>query len=360
MKAAVCREFGEDLVIEEITLAAPKANQVLVDLSACAICHSDILYIEGAWGGHLPAVYGHEAAGIVRSVGDAVTDYAAGDSVLVTLIQSCGTCPTCASGHPVSCQKPYDRVGSSPITLADGETAEHGLQTGAFAEQVVVDQSQIVKIPDDMAKDSASLLACGVITGLGAVTNTADVRPGHSVVVIGAGGVGLNTIQGAALCGATKIIALDLEDEKLEGALEFGATHAIKASDPDVAKQIRAITKSRGADFVFVTVGAIQAFQSAINFMGPRGEMIMVGMPPSGDKMEFEPVNITALSQSFRGSLMGETVLKRDIPWLVDQYQQGRLKLDELVSNRYSLDQINEAIADTKAGKSRRNVIVFD
>ncbi|MCP5076384.1 MAG: Zn-dependent alcohol dehydrogenase [Rhodobacteraceae bacterium] len=359
MKAAVCREFGKDLAIEEVSLAPPGPKQVAVDVGACAICHSDIFYVDGAWGGHLPAVYGHEAAGVVSSVGNQVTDYAPGDHVLVTLIKSCGTCPTCSSGHPVNCEEGYDRVASSPITLADGEVAEHGLQTGAFAEAVVVDQSQVVKIPEDIQKDVARLLACGVITGLGAVTNTAGVRAGESVVVVGAGGVGLNAIQGAKLCGAATIIALDLEDEKLQGAVEFGATHAIKATDKDVIKQVRKATGGRGADYVFVTVGAIQAFEAAPRFLATRGEMIMVGMPPSGAKASYEPVMLTALSQSMKGSLMGETVLKRDIPWLIEQYRQGRLKLDELITNRYSLDQINEAIADTKAGKSRRNVIVF-
>ncbi|MCP5086759.1 MAG: zinc-binding dehydrogenase [Rhodobacteraceae bacterium] len=359
MKAAVCREFGKDLTIEDVTLAAPTADQVAVKIDACAVCHSDIFYIDGAWGGHLPAVYGHEAAGIVSAVGSDVTDYQTGDSVLVTLIKSCGTCPTCASGHPVNCEVGYDRVGSSPITLADGDIAEHGLQTAAFAESVVVDQSQVVKIPEDIPKDAASLLACGVITGLGAVTNTAAIRPGCSVVVVGAGGVGLNAIQGAVLSGATKIIALDLEPEKLDGALEFGATHALNAADKDVAKQVRKVTGGRGADFVFVTVGAIKAFETAPRMLAARGEMIMVGMPPSGAMASYEPVMLTALSQSMKGSLMGETVLKRDIPWLIEQYRQGRLKLDELITNRYSLDQINEAIADTKAGKSRRNVIVF-
>jgi len=359
MKAAVCHEVGTELVIEEISLQPPTAGQVAVKIDACAICHSDISYIEGAWGGHLPAVYGHEAAGTISAVGSGVTEYAAGDSVIVTLIKSCGTCPTCSSGHQVNCEQSTDRIKSSPISLADGTVAEHGLDTGAFAEMAVVDQSQVVKIPDDIPKDVASLLACGVITGLGAVVNTAGVRAGKSVVVIGAGGVGLNAIQGAVLVGASKIIVLDLEPEKLEGALEFGATDVINAADKDVARQVRKLTGGRGADFVFITVGAISVFETATRLLAPRGEMIMVGMPPSGAKASYEPVILSALSQSIKGSLMGDTVLKRDIPWLIEQYRQGRLKLDELITNRYSLDQINEAIADTKAGKSRRNVIVF-
>lgn len=359
MKAAVCYEFGAELVIEDVTLQAPKAGQVQVSLDACAICHSDISFINGDWGGHLPAVYGHEAAGTVSALGEGVTGFVVGDSVLATMIRSCGDCPSCASGHLASCEDRYDKVAASPITLANGEVAEHGLLTGAFAEQVVVDQSQVVKIPDDIPKDAACLLSCGVITGVGSVINTAKVKPGDNVVVIGAGGVGLNAIQGAVLAGAARVIALDLQAEKLQAAQEFGATDVIDGADKTAARQIRKLTGGRGADFVFVTVGAIQLFETAPRMLAPRGEMIMVGMPPSGAKASYEPVILSALSQSIRGTLMGDTVLKRDIPWMVEQYRLGRLKLDELVSNRYPLAQINEAIADTKAGKSRRNVIVF-
>ena len=359
MKAAVCREFGAPLSVEEITLNPPKRGQVEVKLEACAICHSDIFAMDGAWGGNLPAVYGHEAAGRVSAVGEGVSDYKVGDPVLVTLLRSCGTCPTCAQGHPVNCEASYDRMGDSPIRLDGGEVAEHGIQTGAFAEAVVVDQSQLAALPEDIAMDVASLLSCGVITGLGAVVNTAQMRPGATCAIVGAGGVGLNSIQGAKIAGATTIIALDLEEGKLEAAKAFGATHGVNVRDADMVDQIKALTGGRGVDFVFVTVGAVQAFEGATAYLAPRGQVIFVGMPPSGEFAKYEPVMITALSHGIRGSLMGETVLKRDIPWLIEQYRQGNLMLDELITNRYSLDQINEAIADTKAGKSLRNVIVF-
>lgn len=360
MKAAVCREFGKPLNIEEVTLSALKTGQVHVEIKACAICHSDIMFASGAWGGHLPSIYGHEAAGFIVGVGDGVDDVSVGDAVLVTLIRACGSCCSCERGHPTDCETPYDRVGDSPLRDADGIVIEHGIATAAFAEEVVVDQSQIIKLPQDFPMDVASLLACGAITGIGAVINSANVPAGSSVVVVGAGGVGLNTIQGACLAKASHVIALDIDDDKLEGAREFGATHTINAKDQDVAEQISEITQRNGADYVFVTVGAIQAYQSAIDYIAPRGELVIVGMPPSGDKMEFEPVNIAALSQVMRGSKMGDTVLQRDIPKLIGYYQSGQLKLDELISNRFSLDQINEAIEDTKAGSSRRNVIIFD
>ena len=357
VKAAVCRAFGEPLTIETITLAEPNSGEVAVKLAACAICFSDISYMDGGWGGHLPSVYGHEAAGTVTSVGAGVSGLEAGDSVLVTLIRSCGTCPTCATAHPSTCTAPFDIV-SHPISAGD-EQVEQGLRTGAFAEAVVVDKSQVVKIPNDIPMDSASLLSCGVITGVGAVVNTAGLRAGQTCVVIGAGGVGLNAIQGARIAGASRIFAVDMTEDKLDAAIEFGATDGVLASSE---KPWRAVKKAlgRGADYVFVAVGAIQAFDDAPKYLAPHGKVVMVGMPHSGQFSKYEPVNVAGVGQQMIGSKMGDVVLSRDIPWMVDLYQQGRLKLDELVSGRWSLDQINEAIADTRAGAARRNVIMFE
>ena len=360
MKAAVCREFGKPLVIEEVTLASVSDDQVHVKVEACAICHSDIMAASGAWGGHLPAVYGHEAAGTVLAVGRNVSNVSVGDAVLVTLIKACGTCAMCSNDHPTDCETPYDRVGDSPLRAADGEILEHGIATAAFAEEVVVDHSQVIGLPDGIDMDAASLLACGAITGIGAVTNSAKMPKGASAAVIGAGGVGLNTIQGAALSEASHVIVLDVEPPKLEAAMEFGATHTVNAMDKDAAEQVRAITDGRGVDYVFVTVGSVAAYKAALDYLAARGELVMVGMTPSGQEMGIEPVNIAAMSQVLRGSKMGDTVLQRDIPVMIEHYKAGRLKLDELITNKYSLDQINDAIADTKAGQSRRNVIVFD
>lgn len=359
IRAAVCHAFNEPLRIETVSLRAPGCGEVEVTLKACAICHSDILYAEGAWGGTLPAVYGHEAAGVVSAVGDGVNGYAPGDHVIVTLIRSCGHCDSCATGRPVQCDTGYDRT-AGPLSTLDGGVLEHGLNTGAFAERVVVDQSQIARVPDEMPMDEASLLACGVITGIGAVTNTAQVTPGSNVVVIGAGGVGLNTIQGAAIAGAARVIAVDIAEDKLEAAREFGATDGVLATAKAPHREAKAICGGRGADFVFVTVGAIQAHQSAARYARKGGKVVIVGMPPSGEAISVEPVMLAASSQTMVGSNMGETNLRRDIPWLVDLWKQGRLKLKELITRRYSLDEINEAIADTKAGHARRNVIVFD
>ncbi|PUB12136.1 zinc-binding dehydrogenase [Yoonia sediminilitoris] len=356
IKAAVCREFGAPLRIETIQLAAPQMGEIEVTLKACAVCHSDISYASGAWGGTLPAVYGHEAAGHVTAVGDGVRGLVVGDPVVVTLIRACGTCPSCGGGNPVICES--GETGN-PLTTPDGAPIEQAMNTGGFAEKVVVDQSQVVKLPETMAMDAAALLACGVITGVGAVVNAAGLRPGQDVVVIGAGGVGLNAIQGARIAGARRIVAVDMSEEKLSIAREFGATDGVLATDD---KPWRAAKKAmgRGADAVIVTVGAIPAYDAAVRYLANGGKVIMVGMPHSGDMSSYEPVMLAATGQGLVGSKMGDVVIARDIPWMVDLYQQGRLKLDELISGRWTLDQINEAIADTKTGSAKRNVIVFE
>ncbi len=359
MKAAVCHEFGQPLVVEEVELRAPEFGEVQVDVKACAICHSDIAYMEGSFGGSLPAVYGHEAAGIVTALGTGTSGYNLGDPVLVTLIRACGHCASCADAAPTTCETVHDRT-RGPLSTSGGGLLEQGLSAGAFAQRVVVDQSQIARIPADIAMEAACLLSCGVITGFGAVSNTAKMNPGSSVVVLGAGGVGLNAIQGAVVCGASKIIAVDMTEEKLDTALEFGATHGVLVTSDKPHKQVKSLTGGRGADYVFVTVGASQAYDGAAKYLARRGSVVAVGMPPMGVKSSYSPLLLADAGQSILGSKMGGTVLKRDIPYLIDLYAQGRLKLDELVTRRYRLDEINDAIADTKAGNARRNVIVFD
>ena len=357
VKAAVCREFGGPLTVEEVTLADPGPNEVEVKVAACAVCFSDISFIDGGWGGRLPAVYGHEAAGTITRVGNGVCGYSVGDTVLVTLIKSCGACRPCLDAHPTACSAPVNRMSGR---IRQGEDIfEQGMNTGAFAESVVVDQSQIVAIPADLPMDSACLLSCGVITGIGAVVNAAGVRPGQNVVVIGAGGVGLNAIQGARIAGAAHIVSIDMTDEKLAAAREFGATAGLLATEAKPWEAARK-TMGRGADAVFVTVGAIPAFDAAGRYLDPCGRVYMVGMPHDGEEAHYEPAIVSALSQGMIGTKMGDVVLRRDVPWLVDFYRQGRLKLDELISGRWRLEEINEAIADTRSGAARRNVIVFD
>jgi Zn-dependent alcohol dehydrogenase len=358
MQAAVCRAFGEPLVIEEVALDPPGPGEVAVDLAACAICHSDIIFADGGWGGQLPAVYGHEAAGVVRQVGAGVISIRPGDHVVVTLIRSCGHCGSCAEGEPVTCETVFARDGQSPLHRANGDALVHGLRTAAFAEAVVVDASQVVVIPPAVPLDAASLLACGVITGFGAVINTAGLRPGSTAVVIGAGGVGLNAVQGAAISGARMVIALDLVPGKLAAARRFGATHSVNAGAPDAVEQVRRLT-GRGADYVFVTVGAKAAIPQALAMAARSGTVVLVGMPASGVTVAVDPGDIAHNNLRILGSKMGGAHIQADIPKLVGLYQQGRLKLDELISGRYPLAQINEAIASARSGEALRNVIVF-
>lgn len=359
LKAAICREFRAPLRIEEIDLAAPNDGEVQVKIAACAICHSDIIFMDGGWGGVLPAIYGHEASGVVQSVGAGVHHVKPGDHVVVTLIRSCGECHYCAQGHQVMCNSTFPLDEKSPLKDAHGAPITHGLRTGAFAEYVTVEASQSVAIPKDVPLDAASLLACGVITGLGAVWNTAQVPAGANVVIIGCGGVGLNAVQGAALCGAKTVIGMDLAPDKLTAALDFGATHTINAADSDAAAKVRDLTDGLGADFVFVTVGAKVAMEQSLSFLSKGGSAVIVGMPENGVMAEYDPGGLADSCQKILGSKMGSARVRIDIPRLVGLYQQGRLKLDELITGRYPLEQINEAAASVRRGEALRNVIVF-
>ena len=357
IKAAVCHEFGAPLQIETIDLREPITGEVEITLGAVAVCHSDISFAEGDWGGDLPAVYGHEAAGFISKTGNAVKGFEIGDRVVVTLIKSCGNCNNCLEGNPTICEANNNAM--PPILSSRGNTIQQVMNCGAFAEKVVVDQSQIVKLNSDLNFTTASLLACGVITGIGAVVNAAKLRPGQDVVVIGAGGVGLNAIQGARIAGARRIVAVDTNKEKLVTAEQFGATNSVLATE----KSPWRISKSligRGADVVFVTVGNSAVYDAAPRYLGYGGKVVMVGMPKTGDKSTYEPVMMAAVSQGMIGSKMGDVIIKRDIPWIIDLYNQGRIKLDQLISKTWDLEQINEAIADTKLGSAKRNVVVFE
>lgn len=359
MRAAVCHAFGEPLVIEEIEIAAASRGEVEVELAACAICQSDIHYAQGAWGGTLPAVYGHEAAGTVSGVGPGVEGLAVGDRVVVTLIRSCGTCDACGRDEPVLCDGTFPLDEHGPLRALDGTAIQQGLRTAAFAERVVVDASQVVVVPRDLPLDSAALLACGVITGFGAVVNTARPEPGSSVVVIGTGGVGLNAVQGAVFAGATTVIAVDPSQAKRRAALSFGATHVVDPTADDVVEVVTGLTGGRRADYVIVTVGAEGAVEQGHLLLRRAGTMVIVGMPAAGVTASFDPGAIANDGHRIIGSKMGSARIAIDIPNLVGLYRDGRLKLDELISERYPLERINEAIASATSGNAIRNVIVF-
>jgi Zn-dependent alcohol dehydrogenase len=360
LKAAVCREFRRPLVVEQVDLDGPGRGEVSVRMVACAICHSDVLAMDGAWGGSLPAVFGHEAAGVVLETGQGVERVRPGDHVVVTLIRSCGSCPACSRGEPPLCETRFPLDERSPLRFPGGGAAiRQGIRTGAFAEQVTVDASQVVRISPDLPLDSASLLACGVLTGAGAVLNTAAVRPGSHVVTIGTGGVGLNCVQGASLCAARTNIAVDLSDRKLEAAEAFGATRTINSAREDARSAVLALTGGWGADYVFIGAGSAAAIEQGVTLLRRGGTLVVVGMTPEGVKVSLEAVDIADRGVRILGSKMGSARPLLDVPMLADLYLGGRLKLDELISGRYGLDDINLAIDGVRDGTALRNVITF-
>lgn len=358
MRAAVCREFGKPFTIEDLALAPPQRGEVRCAVRAAAICHSDITFAEGGWGGSLPAVYGHEASGVVLEVGPMVHGLAPGDRVVITMVRHCGACPCCTRGLHGACESHFPLDGASPILAADGSQITQGLRTGAFAEEVVVEASQLVKIPDDIPFDIASLLACGVITGWGAVVNTAAVPPGANVAIIGTGGVGLNAVQGARLAAARRVIGIDLEDAKLEAAAAFGATHMINGREEDAVERVAQITETRGVDFAFVTVGAPQAFDQSYAMLAPGGAAVLVGVAALGAQSTFDPVTLTSAAQRILGSKLAADI-HRDIPALIALYREGSLKLDELVTRHFPFEEINAAMDASRRGEGLRNVVMI-
>ncbi|MFW2333116.1 alcohol dehydrogenase catalytic domain-containing protein [Ilumatobacter sp.] len=359
VRAAVCREFATPLTVEHLTLADPGPGEVRVRVDAVAICHSDVSYADGEWGGDLPAVWGHEAAGQIVEVGDGV-GFDVGERVVVTLIRSCGECSRCQRGAEVACGERFALDRLTPLSDADGRPIDQGMRTGAFAEQVIVHASQIVPIDEDIPAASASLLACGVITGVGAVLNTAQVAPASTVVVLGCGGVGLNVVQGAALAKADTIVASDPQVAKLDLAIHLGATHAVDPMTDDITTAVDELTGGRMADYVFIATGAPAALASAERLVGTMGAIVVVGMPATGVAGQFDPGALAARNQRILGSKMGTSVIARDIPRLVSRYHDGGLELDGLVSRRFTIDEINEAMDEVRSGAALRNVIVFD
>jgi S-(hydroxymethyl)glutathione dehydrogenase/alcohol dehydrogenase len=357
VRAAVCRQFGAPLTIEDLTLAAPGPGEVRVELGAVAICHSDVSYADGEWGGELPAVWGHEAAGTIVEVGEGV-GFDIGLPVVVTLIRSCGECPRCQRGADVACSAVFDEA--SPLTDSRGDVVVRGMNTAAFAEEVVVHASQVVPIDGEIPIASASLLACGVITGVGAVMNTAKVEPASTVVVLGCGGVGLNVVQGAALAKAATIVAVDVQPAKLDLALRLGATHTHNLTDGPLDATVEAITGGAMADYVFVATGAPSALVGADALVGTMGAIVIVGMPATGVAGHFDPGTLAGRNQRILGSRMGTSVAARDIPALMQRYHDGELELDGLVSTTFPLERINDAMDEVRSGAALRNVIVFD
>jgi S-(hydroxymethyl)glutathione dehydrogenase/alcohol dehydrogenase len=359
MKAAVCYELGKPLVVEDLDLAPPQEGEVKIKVATVAICHSDIHDIKGEMPGEPPFVAGHEVSGYVEELGKNVSSVKLGDPVIVCLLSSCGRCHYCITGLPHLCEGRGGMDWKGRLRNKKGQDIMPKVGIGGFAEYVVVKESQLVQMPQDMPLDRAALLACGFISGFGAVVNRVQVKSLSSVVVIGVGGVGMSAVQGAALSGAYPIIAVDVLDSKLELSRNFGATHTVNAKAGDPVEAVKKLTSGRGANNVFVTVGSIDAVRQGFMMAGRRGVTNLVGLPPMKDTMALMPMEFIASERVITGSFMGSTNLQVDIPRIVALYKAGFIKLDEYITGRYPLEQINEAIKVTESGEGLRNVIMF-
>ena len=357
IRAAVLRAHGEPLAVETLRLRAPGPGELRVTLAACAVCHSDLSAADGIWNGAVPVVLGHEAAGTVEAVGEGVTRVAPGDRVVVTLVRSCQACSRCEEGDEVLCG--HVPAPGSPLADGTGASVGQGMDTAAFAEAVTVHESQVAPIPDALSFELASLLGCGVLTGFGAVANVARLAPGARVAVVGCGGVGLNAVQGARAAGAATIVAVDPAADRREQARALGATHAVDPGAGDAVGAVRAAAGGRGADAVFVAAGRAELMTEAIGMLAPGGQLVVLGMPPSGATASFEPVSLAFHGQRIVGSRMGGAVVARDVPMLADRHLRGGLELASLIGGRWPLERINEAFAAARAGEGARQVIVF-
>ena len=358
MQAAVLREFGAPLSIEEVKLAPPGPEEIRVRITACAICHSDIRAIAGGWGGPLPAVYGHEAAGVILDTGRESDRLRTGDTVVVHLVRHCGVCHACTRGEPSVCASPAPRDDPGPLGDCDGGMILQGFRTGAFSEEIVVHQSQVVKVPPSLPPECAALLGCGVLTGYGAAVNTAQVRAGESVAIFGTGGVGMNSVQGAAISGAEMVIAIDTSDPKLSLARTLGATHTVNALREDSVAQVWDLTGG-GVDCAISTVVDESAFTAACASIRRGGRMVVVGMADDGTTVSVDPTDISDRGIRILGSKMGGGHPLVDIPSLVALHRVERLRLEELVSGRRPFHMINDALDECRRGIPIRNVILF-
>jgi len=370
-RAAVLMEMGlprpyaqsRPLQVMEVPLAAPGPGELLVSVGAAGLCHSDLSVIDGSRPRPMPMVLGHEAAGVVHAVGAGVTAFAPGDHVVFAFVPSCGTCLPCAEGRPALCE-PGAAANTAGVLLGGGRrwgplaatAVNHHLGVSGFAEHVVVSARSAVRVPADLPVDIAALFGCAVMTGVGAVVNTARVPPGASVAVFGLGGVGLASVLGAVACGATPIVAVDLVADKLALALELGATHAVRAG-PDAVTELRDATRG-GADFVFESVGHEAVLAQAYASTRRGGTTIATGLPHPSKMFSIPAVSLVAEERTVKGSYMGSAVPRRDLPRFIAMYQAGILPVDRLLTHRLTLDEVNEGFDRLADGQAVRQVIV--
>ncbi|HUW38126.1 MAG TPA: Zn-dependent alcohol dehydrogenase [Rhodocyclaceae bacterium] len=364
-KAVLCREVNQGVVVEEIAVESPRRSEVMIKLAACGVCHSDLSATNGTIAFPTPVVLGHEGAGVVVEVGEGVVDVAVGDHVVSSFVSMCGKCRYCQTGRPQLC----DQAAKAGYTLPDGTVRTSDLAgaplnvfsgCGVMAEYATLHVDNIVKIPQDMPLDKAALISCGVMTGFGAVANTARLEPGSSAVVFGCGGVGLNAIQGCAIGGAGIIVAVDTSDAKLEMARAFGATHTVNAAtEENLVKTLKKLTEG-GADYSFECIGSGQVVAQAYGALRKGGTAVVVGVAPPKDMTSIRTASLTFEEKTLTGSYFGSARPRQDFPRLIGLYRAKRLKLDELITRRYRIDEAPAAFADLAAGKNARGVIVFD
>jgi len=360
MKAAILEQIPGELVIDEVQVGSVGPHEVLVRTAAAGLCHSDLHFMEGKYPAPVPTVMGHESAGVVEAVGSQVSYVQPGDHVISCISGFCGACRYCLSGRPNLC----DRVGlaadpARPPRLRRGdETIFQFADLSSFAEQLLVHENLLVKIRPDMPLDKAALIGCGVTTGVGAVINTAQVRPGDDVVVIGCGGIGLNAIQAAAIVGAGRVIAVDRVASKLDLAKTFGATDVVDASAVDPVLAVFELTGD-GVDHAFEAIGLAATAQQAFSMLRKGGTATVIGMIPLGERIEVDGFQFL-MEKRIQGSNMGSNRFRVDMPQYIEWYFAGKLKLDELVSGTMPLEQINEGFANLKAGEVARQLILFD
>ena len=359
MKAAVFREVGTPLEIEDVEISKPGPREVLVRTVAAGVCHSDLHFVEGLYPAKLPIVLGHESAGIVEEVGEQVTYVKKGDHIITCLSAFCGECEYCLTGHMSLCDNPDLQRGpeEEPRLAKAGAAMTQFANLSSYAEMMLVHEHALVKVREDMPLDRAALIGCGVITGVGAVFHTAKVEPGMDVAVIGCGGVGLSAVNGAAIAGAGRIIAVDTVGSKLNLAREFGATHVIDASNQDMVGEIREITGG-GVHHAIECIGLKVTAENAFRMIRPGGTATIVGMVPVGTKIELHGPEFLR-EKRIQGSSMGSNRFRVDMPRLVDFYLNGKLRLDEMISQRIELKDINQAFDDMKSGSVARSVIMF-
>jgi S-(hydroxymethyl)glutathione dehydrogenase/alcohol dehydrogenase len=358
MKGAIFHGAREPLTVEEVEIDRPLSDEVLVRVVASGVCHSDAHYVDGLYELAVPSILGHEAAGIVEAVGAGVDEFRPGDHVIACPSAFCGRCEYCLTGRTHLCPNRPARAADAPSRLCwRGAPVGQFLNIAGFAEQILVHPNGLAKVRDDMPLDSAALIGCGVTTGVGAALKTARVEPGSSVAVFGAGGVGLAAIQGARIAGARTIVAVDIHAHKLRTARELGATHAVDASSTDPVEHIVALTDG-GVDYAFEAVGLKAAAEQAWECLRPGGTATVIGMIPTGQKVEIDGSSFLT-EKKIQGSMMGSNHFKVDMPKYVDFYMQGRLRLDEMITRRIGLGDIDDAFRSMKAGEVSRSVIVF-